>query len=633
MTLIAILVVAVAVLAVVALSNPAPQKIPAVNLVISNESSTVSVYHGGGDPIPVSDFYLAVNCIRVAFAGAGSDNIWSVGETLTAVSSGPPDNVDVIYSGTGSGQYLLITRQLGNGTRICVPATVTPTPTVTPAIHVITATAGTGGSISPDGRIMVNDGESREFTITPAPGYQVAGVVVDGMSVGAVTKYRFENVMQDHTIEASFLQSGSLFLLTASKSASLNTGGHLQFRVTSPASFITHGAMVYALDQNDVVKLVIGTDTTGNILATTTTISSFDFDGVRLYINGEDKGTRNMGLILISGYDQLSSTLTIDVPSATEMTVFAVDGNLLISDYDASRIQIYNIRPSLGIMNFNNEYPGEVYYYGGGTGYLISPESGSPVTADFTGSPVTGARPLLVRFTDASTGPVQSWYWSFGDGGSSTLQNPWHVYDAAGSYTVSLKVSSYGVSSTETKNRYVIVGNPPPSVWSVLPTHASAGETLTLNVFGLNFQDGATVNLTHASHTAIPCGGTTRFSSTGLECHLAVPVTAAPDSYDLQVTNPDGQSTTKAGIFRVYPSLFADFSWVEQGNSGEVIFTDLSKGNPTYWYWTFGDGSVSTLQNPYTHAYNKKYSPFTVTLNIYRSSDGAWDSVTRIVSV
>ncbi|MFO7657150.1 MAG: fibronectin type III domain-containing protein [Bacteroidales bacterium] len=70
----------------------------------------------------------------------------------------------------------------------------------------ITASAGTGGSITPAGSITVNCGASQTFTITPNQGYFVDNVVVDGFSVGAVTSYTFENVTENHSIHATFSQ-------------------------------------------------------------------------------------------------------------------------------------------------------------------------------------------------------------------------------------------------------------------------------------------------------------------------------------------------------------------------------------------------------------------------------------------
>lgn len=70
--------------------------------------------------------------------------------------------------------------------------------------HTITATAGSNGSISPSGTVTVEDGTDQTFTITPSEGFEIADVLVDGASVGAVSSYTFENVTGDHTIAATF---------------------------------------------------------------------------------------------------------------------------------------------------------------------------------------------------------------------------------------------------------------------------------------------------------------------------------------------------------------------------------------------------------------------------------------------
>ncbi|MFT3980902.1 MAG: choice-of-anchor D domain-containing protein [Ferruginibacter sp.] len=69
----------------------------------------------------------------------------------------------------------------------------------------ITASAGANGTISPNGVTNVNCGASQAYTITPNSGYIVQDVLVDGVSVGAVTSYTFTNVTATHTISVSFV--------------------------------------------------------------------------------------------------------------------------------------------------------------------------------------------------------------------------------------------------------------------------------------------------------------------------------------------------------------------------------------------------------------------------------------------
>ena len=76
--------------------------------------------------------------------------------------------------------------------------------------------------------------------------------------------------------------------------------------------------------------------------------------------------------------------------------------------------------------------------------------------ADFTADPVNGAPPLTVTFSDDSTGQIDSWQWDFGDGTPpGNEQNPVHIYQEAGTYTVSLTVTGTGGSDTETKADYI----------------------------------------------------------------------------------------------------------------------------------------------------------------------------------
>ena len=72
------------------------------------------------------------------------------------------------------------------------------------ARYTIEASAGHGGGISPDGRVRVSRGSDKTFRITPDAGYEIADVLVDGESVGAVSCYTFETVRKAHTIEALF---------------------------------------------------------------------------------------------------------------------------------------------------------------------------------------------------------------------------------------------------------------------------------------------------------------------------------------------------------------------------------------------------------------------------------------------
>lgn len=83
-----------------------------------------------------------------------------------------------------------------------------------------------------------------------------------------------------------------------------------------------------------------------------------------------------------------------------------------------------------------------------------------------------------VAFTDLSTNDPTSWAWDFGDGGTSTSQNPSHTYATAGSYTVSLTATNANGSDVETKSAYIAVRvdvgyESPPAAGALLEIFAS----------------------------------------------------------------------------------------------------------------------------------------------------------------
>ncbi len=86
-------------------------------------------------------------------------------------------------------------------------------------------------------------------------------------------------------------------------------------------------------------------------------------------------------------------------------------------------------------------------------------EHETPV-ANFTADNTIGDAPLIVNFSDESTGDITSCLWDFGDGETSTEENPTHTYDNPGIYTVSLSVSGPHGSDTEVKLGYITVSEP-----------------------------------------------------------------------------------------------------------------------------------------------------------------------------
>ncbi|MEE2890378.1 MAG: S8 family serine peptidase [Planctomycetota bacterium] len=78
-----------------------------------------------------------------------------------------------------------------------------------------------------------------------------------------------------------------------------------------------------------------------------------------------------------------------------------------------------------------------------------------PPVAGFSVSSNSGTAPLLVEFTDTSTGVINTWIWQFGDGFSSSLQNPIHMYTDPGTFEALLTISGSGGSDSSTTTIFV----------------------------------------------------------------------------------------------------------------------------------------------------------------------------------
>ena len=227
--------------------------------------------------------------------------------------------------------------------------------------------------------------------------------------------------------------------------------------------------------------------------------------------------------------------------------------------------------------------------------------------ADFSATNNMGSAPIAVKFTDTSVGSGNnsSFLWNFGDGTTSTERNPSHTYNRTGTYTVALTVTNpCGATDSILKASYVSVGNVPVADFEGTPTNGlatlnvqftdkSQGDNLT---YSWDFGDGATSTEKNPKHAY---------------------ATEGTYTVKLTVKNSYGSNTaTKDKYITVGTAPRADFQAdVLSGVAPHPVqFTDLSKGNPTSWYWDFGDGATSTEKNP-RHTYQKS-GYYNVTLTI-----------------
>lgn len=237
---------------------------------------------------------------------------------------------------------------------------------------------------------------------------------------------------------------------------------------------------------------------------------------------------------------------------------------------------------------------------------------------------------LSVAF-DASTstdveGPIADYTWNFGDGQTGTGVSPTHVYDTAGTYTVTLTVKDGG-SLTSSVSHDVIARNP-----NVVPTAAftetkdflalavdassSTDSDGTISGYSWNFGDGANATGATATHTYTASG-----------------------TYDVSLTVTDdrgGSATTTKSIVveaaNVAPSAVAN---VVRGADGMSVTADAtgstdSDGTIAAYAWNFGDGATASTATA-THTYTVA-GTYTVTLTV-TDDDGATRQATASVVV
>ena len=201
--------------------------------------------------------------------------------------------------------------------------------------------------------------------------------------------------------------------------------------------------------------------------------------------------------------DKSDSTLG-DFGSGGFPLAYSVENETPVPFSSAQRDDFYQLCPT-GKTDPINSSTTSTYYLG----YFILNPNGSmtftrqaqsilPPVAGFSGSPTTGFAPLPVVFTDASSGSITNWLWSFGDGQSVTnISNASvnHTYAAGGSYTVTLTVSGAGGANADTQISYVVVSSTP-----TISTATRSGGSLVMggtgNPAGAQYRILTSTNLT-----------------------------------------------------------------------------------------------------------------------------------------
>ena len=229
----------------------------------------------------------------------------------------------------------------------------------------------------------------------------------------------------------------------------------------------------------------------------------------------------------------------------------------------------------------------------------ITVQSANPPVAGFTTDKTTGSAPLIVQFTNASTGgQITNYLWNFSDGTTSVDQNPSHQFTNVGTYNVILTVTGPGGSSNV--SRQITVGNPIQASISAVPdtnnplrinlTATATGGSGIYTAYDWDFGNGqtlfgqptATTSVTYASANTYTVTLTVT-DSTGAKKSVTQPITIqAPP-----------------------PPLTGDFTITQANNTDLTVgfVASATGGRGSYSYtWDFGD-TVTGSGASGSHAY------------------------------
>jgi len=290
----------------------------------------------------------------------------------------------------------------------------------------ITVDQMTHGSITPGNPAKVKKGEYIHFRIAANVGYKISDVFIDSQAIGPVSTYTFWNVTEPHSIAAAFSES-SVYTITT-----INTNGG-------------------AIEPNGILPMTAGDTPVFHIIPDDNyAIADIEVDG------------NSMGPFEWYTFPPLEAVHEIKplfryVPAPIAMfTSDKTTGShpLTVQFKDQSKGEISQWHWDFGDGSqsaaqnpqhtFMKEGTYHVHLTVSGTGGSAQTQNDrtiivNPSDVNFRVISQTGPAPFTVTFINQTTlSQVNSWSWSFGDSGESTLENPTHVYEMPGRYTVKL---------------------------------------------------------------------------------------------------------------------------------------------------------------------------------------------------
>jgi len=258
-------------------------------------------------------------------------------------------------------------------------------------IYAITASASTGGTISPSGSVAATFGTSKTFAMAPNTGYTIQNVLVDGISVGTGSSYTFGNITANHTITASFTNTAQVITASAGTGGTISPSGSISVTLGQSKTFTFQSYAGYEIDVVTVDGVSIGSPvsyTFSNIQTAHSISVAFKlFDSYLITASASTGGTitPSGSIAAVKGANK---TFTLTVNESYQLNDVLVDGVSVgkVLSYTFTNIQIshtiaavfglitYQIISTSGLHGTITPLGTTTVNYGVSQGYIITPD-------------------------------------------------------------------------------------------------------------------------------------------------------------------------------------------------------------------------------------------------------------------
>jgi len=283
---------------------------------------------------------------------------------------------------------------------------------------------------------------------------------------------------------------GTLYAVNTTDGTQKWTSGIDDFMEGSPAIDEKNGTIIIGFG-NGEIRVLNKNDgslkwkyTTEDVVSSTPAIDTAT-DANAVYVGSEDGNlyslNRTTGLLnwKYTTGDVITSSPAIDKNGniyfgSADKKIYSVNKNGALQWTYTTQDEV-NSSPAIGSSG--------LLYIGSSDGYLyaIGTKTTTALTADFSATPTTGDVPLTVQFTDQSVGEIFTWQWDFGDGNTDSTQNPSHIYNTSGTFTVSLTVTGPDKSNTKTRENYISVTRKTSTIELIISdSEITFGESITI---------------------------------------------------------------------------------------------------------------------------------------------------------